>query len=118
MEASDTVIKNEDIMDLDIPCETCEEKPAHWHFITKVCLECIALKHREAQDEVTWTIAHKAGQESGINEVVDWINSHSGEVILKVKHLNGMTTTESSTCLQFYKQELQAFLKSKGIESK
>ena len=58
MEAKDTVIKNEDMMELVIPCETCDRKPC-WGFPTRECMECITLKHREAQAEITF----KAGQE-------------------------------------------------------
>lgn len=52
----------------------------------------------------------------GIKKVVEWIETHSGEVILKIRHLNGMRTSESSTCLEFYKSEWQAFKEELGIE--
>ena len=63
MEAKGTVIKNEDIMDLDIPCESCESKP-NWGSPTKECMECIALKHRERQAEISFRMGYKQGVES------------------------------------------------------
>ena len=54
MNAKDTVINNKDIVGLYIPCGTC------WYprnFQTSECLECMALKHRERQAEVTWDMA-------------------------------------------------------------
>ncbi len=53
-----TIISNEDIMDLNIPCETCDKKLS-WGFPTVECMECMALKHREKQAEISF----KAGQE-------------------------------------------------------
>ena len=55
MEAKDTVIKSEDIQDLWIPCETCHREP-FWKTGegTTECMECIAVKHREAQAEITF----------------------------------------------------------------
>jgi hypothetical protein len=89
MEAKDTVINNKDIMDLEIPCETCDKKPA-WGFTTSECMECIALKHRESQAEISFKAGfceavnnlgvHKlcldcqmVNYKVGIHEVVDWI---------------------------------------------
>jgi hypothetical protein len=68
IEAKDTVIKNEDIMDLEIPCETCDKKPA-WGVPTSECIECMALKHREKQAEISF----KAGEKQGMQKVVEWI---------------------------------------------
>ncbi len=91
MNDKDTVIKNEDIMDLDIPCETCEDKP-DWEFPTRKCMECIALKHREVQAEISF----KAGRESvlsnlpmemeetwakvGRREVVEWLETNRKDI--------------------------------------
>jgi hypothetical protein len=65
VEAKDTVIKNEDIMDLEIPCETCDKTPA-WGFPTSECIECMALKHREKQAEISL--------KAGMQKVVEWVN--------------------------------------------
>jgi len=94
MEAIDTVIQNENIMDLEIPCETCDKKPASG-FPTSECIECMALKHREKQAEVSFKAGYdeaikkvlalrmesrewglKEGRKNGIREVVEWINNN------------------------------------------
>ena len=66
----DTVIKAGNIQDLDIPCETCHREP-FWKSGegTVECMECIALKHREAQAEITWDIAERQGFERARDEM-------------------------------------------------
>ena len=70
MEAKDTVIKLEGIQDLWIPCETCHRKPFWETGDSPIeCMECIGLKHREAQAEISF----KAGREEGfiLSKVTD-----------------------------------------------
>jgi hypothetical protein len=71
----DTVISNEDIMDLEIPCDTCEDKPS-WGFPTVKGMECIALKHREAQAQATYEAMKDELIRQGRREVIEWINEH------------------------------------------
>lgn len=69
MRAKDTVISNEDSLDLDIPCETCDSA-LDWDIPTRKCLECITLQHREAQAKVSFM--------AGIKEIADnlsWKNT-------------------------------------------
>jgi hypothetical protein len=60
-QALETVLTNSEVMELDIPCETCHRKPA-WEGIEPIseCLECMALKHRETQALVTWDKSKEA----------------------------------------------------------
>ncbi len=62
MEAKDTVIEISNIQNLDIPCETCHTKP-FWETGNDngviECMECLALKHREFQAEISF----KAGRQ-------------------------------------------------------
>ena len=90
MEAKDTVIQNKDIMDLVIPCETCDKKPA-LGFSTSECMECIALKHREKQAEISF--------KAGMQKVVD------------------IYRKENPSDYKKHKVWWQAFLKENGLES-
>lgn len=65
MEAKDTVMKNKSMLDLEIPCETCGSKSAG-DFPTRECMECIALRHRQAQAEISF----KAGREEASKQLI------------------------------------------------
>ena len=99
MEAKDTIIRLEQIG--DIACDFQKE------ILETGSIGKLGKAIAQVQAEITWNIAIKAGRQEGIREIVEWIKSHSGEIILKIKHLNGMVTSESSTCLMFYKEEYQ-----------
>lgn len=45
---------NESVLDMVIPCETCETKPLQ---LNRTCLECVAQRHREYQRDadVKWS---------------------------------------------------------------
>ena len=79
MKSEDTVIKAEDIKDLWIPCETCHRKP-FWESMDNVseCIECIALKHRERQADLSF--------KAGIKEVVEWVKENAPSVVAYAKH--------------------------------
>ncbi len=78
MEAKETVIKEKDIKDLWIPCENCHREP-FWKSQDGApeCMECIALKHREAQAEISF----KAG-ERNILDILRTINVRAWEDVL------------------------------------
>ncbi len=93
MKAEDTVVKIEDIQDLWIPCETCHREPFWKTGDSPIeCMECIGLKHREYQAEISFkagfnealntvvaTREYDAGKEAGRKEVVEWLRENDGE---------------------------------------
>ncbi len=117
LEAKDTVIKNEGIMDLEIPCETCDSKPA-WGFPTRECMEGIALKHREFQAEVSFKAGYRRGKSDGIKEVVEFVTPKLDKINALVGNIRGDWTDPRTDCRAIWAilEEIGNFLKPKGIE--
>ena len=85
MKAEDTVIKDEDIKDLWIPCETCHREP-FWKSLDGApeCMECIAFKHRERQAEISFKIGKTAGVAESLNPTLKAIVASRSEGIKEV----------------------------------
>ena len=63
-----TVLQNDEVYDIDIPCETCHREPAYKTGNNpSECLECMALKHREAQAIAT--------EEATLKRVGEWLDN-------------------------------------------
>lgn len=123
MEAKDTVIKNEDIQELYIPCETCHIEP-FWRTGNDKdvieCMECIALKHREAQAEISFKVGKTLGvvetmklslkamedmKKAGIKEVVEWGNEICTYFDHSFPYIKGRLRRNCDKCLQAKKRE-------------
>ncbi len=104
MKAEDTVIKIEDIQDLWIPCETCHREP-FWRTqdTPTECMECIALKHREAQAEISF--------KAGIKEVVEF----DKDILSHILQDGGGNWSIESWLLMAFMKKRQAQLKTWGL---
>ena len=97
MEAKDTVVKIEDIQKLWIPCETCHREPFWKTGASPIeCMECIGLKHREYQAEISF----KAGQEEAIIKHGDYLVAKGRKEVVDFIKDKAVYSTENYIAMQ------------------
>jgi len=80
------ILNDEDVLNIDIPCETCDVVP-DWITPATRCLECIGYQHRKAQhqqdlkDFIEWLEKQKIDYEKSTDRYYYCINGSGLELL-------------------------------------